>query len=326
MPQGSTILDFAFEIHSGVGRKCIGAKVNHKLVPISHKIENGTQIEILTSGKQKPNEDWLNIVTTSKAKSAIKNSLKSEIRAEAALGKEILVRKLSAIHAIYNQENLQILVNHYKYTNHLSLLCDIKNEKINLQEIKKFKVVAGIIKLDKPKRIKENNTEISDKDVIQKVKETLKKNSDLLIMGEDSSKIKYSYASCCNPIPGDDVFGFITINEGVKIHRINCPNAVQLMSKYNYRIVKTKWSQSKEIAFLTGFKLNGIDGLGLINKMTKIISEDHNVNIRSISIESEEGIFEGTVKLYVNDIEQLETLISNLKTLDGVIDIKRIEE
>jgi guanosine-3',5'-bis(diphosphate) 3'-pyrophosphohydrolase len=326
MPQGSTILDFAFEIHSGVGRKCIGAKVNHKLVPISHKIENGTQIEILTSGKQKPNEDWLNIVTTSKAKSAIKNSLKSEIRTEAALGKEILVRKLSAIHAVYNQENLQILVNHYKYTNHLSLLCDIKNEKINLQEIKKFKVVAGIIKLDKPKRIKENNNNLSDQDVIQKVKETLKKNSDLLIMGEDSSKIKYSYASCCNPIPGDDVFGFITINEGVKIHRINCPNAVQLMSKYNYRIVKTKWSQSKEIAFLTGFKLNGIDGLGLINKMTKIISEDHNVNIRSISIESEEGIFEGTVKLYVNDIEQLETLISNLKTLDGVIDIKRIEE
>jgi guanosine-3',5'-bis(diphosphate) 3'-pyrophosphohydrolase len=326
MPQGSTILDFAFEIHSGVGRKCIGAKVNHKLVPISHKIENGTQIEILTSGKQKPNEDWLNIVTTSKAKSAIKNSLKSEIRTEAALGKEILVRKLSAIHAVYNQENLQILVNHYKYTNHLSLLCDIKNEKINLQEIKKFKVVAGIIKLDKPKRIKENNNNLSDQDVIQKVKETLKQNADLLIMGEDSSKINYSYASCCNPIPGDDVFGFITINDGVKIHRINCPNAVQLMSKYNYRIVKTKWSQSKEIAFLTGFKLNGIDGLGLINKMTKIISEDHNVNIRSISIESEEGIFEGIVKLYVNDIEQLETLISNLKTLDGVIDIKRIEE
>jgi len=326
MPQGSTILDFAFEIHSGVGRKCIGAKVNHKLVPISHKLENGTQIEILTSAKQKPNEDWLNIVTTSKAKSAIKNSLKSEIRTEAAFGKEILIRKLNAIHAEYNQENLQILVNHYKKTNHLSFLCDIKNERVNLQDLKKFKVVGGIIKLDKPQKIKEVSGEITDQDVIQKVKETLKKNADLLIMGEDSSKIKYSYASCCNPIPGDDVFGFITINEGVKIHRINCPNAVQLMSKYNYRIVKTKWSQSKEIAFLTGFKLNGIDGLGLINKMTKIISEDHNVNIRSISIESEEGIFEGTVKLYVNDIEQLETLISNLKTLDGVIDIKRIEE
>ena len=326
MPQGSTILDFAFEIHSGVGRKCIGAKVNHKLVPISHKLENGTQIEILTSAKQKPNEDWLNLVTTSKAKSAIKNSLKSELRAEASLGKEILVRKLSSINADYNQENLQILVNHYKKTNHLSFLVDVKNERINLQDLKKFKVVAGLIKVDKPKKAKENPSDITDKDVIQKVKDTLKQNADLLIMGEDSSKINYSYASCCNPIPGDDVFGFITINDGVKIHRINCPNAIQLMSKYNYRIVKTKWSQSKEIAFLTGFKLNGIDGLGLINKMTKIISEDHNVNIRSISIESEEGIFEGIVKLYVNDIEQLETLISNLKTLDGVIDIKRIEE
>ena len=326
MPQGSTILDFAFEIHSGVGRKCIGAKVNHKLVPISHKLENGTQIEILTSAKQKPNEDWLNLVTTSKAKSAIKNSLKSELRAEASLGKEILVRKLSSINADYNQENLQILVNHYKKTNHLSFLVDVKNEKINLQDLKKFKVLAGLIKVDKPKKPKENPSDITDKDIIQKVKDTLKQNADLLIMGEDSSKINYSYASCCNPIPGDDVFGFITINDGVKIHRINCPNAVQLMSKYNYRIVKTKWSQSKEIAFLTGFKLNGIDGLGLINKMTKIISEDHNVNIRSISIESEEGIFEGIVKLYVNDIEQLETLISNLKTLDGVIDIKRIEE
>ena len=326
MPQGSTILDFAFEIHSGVGRKCIGAKVNHKLVPISHKLENGTQIEILTSAKQKPNEDWLNLVTTSKAKSAIKNSLKSELRAEASLGKEILVRKLSSINADYNQENLQILVNHYKKTNHLSFLVDVKNEKINLQDLKKFKVLAGLIKVDKPKKPKENPSDITDKDIIQKVKDTLKQNADLLIMGEDSSKINYSYASCCNPIPGDDVFGFITINDGVKIHRINCPNAIQLMSKYNYRIVKTKWSQSKEIAFLTGFKLNGIDGLGLINKMTKIISEDHNVNIRSISIESEEGIFEGIVKLYVNDIEQLETLISNLKTLDGVIDIKRIEE
>jgi GTP pyrophosphokinase len=172
MPNGSTILDFAFEIHSGLGRKCIGAKVNHKLVPISHKLENGTQIEILTSAKQRPNEDWLNIANTSKAKTAIKNSLKSEIRAEAALGKEILLRKLSAINADYNQENLQILINHYKKTNHLSFLCDVKNENINLQDLKKFKIVAGQIKLDKPKKTKESERNISDQDVIQKVKET----------------------------------------------------------------------------------------------------------------------------------------------------------
>lgn len=325
MPQGSTVLDFAFEIHSGLGRKCIGAKIKHKLVPISHKLENGTQIEILTSSKQKPNEDWLNIVTTAKAKAAIKNSLKAELRAEAELGKEILKRKLSAIGADYNQDNIHILLTHYKESNQLIFLSDVKKDRIALQDLKKFKVVGGQIKIDKPRRVKESET-ITDQDVIQKVKETLKQNADLLIMGEDSSKIKYSYASCCNPIPGDDVFGFITVSEGVKIHRINCPNAVQLMSKYNYRIVKTKWSQSKEISFLTGFRISGIDGLGLINKMTKIISEDYNVNIRSISIESEEGIFEGIVKLYVMDIEQLETLINNIKKLDGVIDIKRIEE
>lgn len=325
MPQGSTVLDFAFEIHSGLGRKCIGAKIKHKLVPISHKLENGTQIEILTSSKQKPNEDWLNIVTTAKAKAAIKNSLKAELRAEAELGKEILKRKLSAIGADYNQDNIHILLTHYKQSNQLIFLSDVKKDRIALQDIKKFKVVGGQIKIDKPRRVKESET-ITDQEVIQKVKETLKQNADLLIMGEDSSKIKYSYASCCNPIPGDDVFGFITVSEGVKIHRINCPNAVQLMSKYNYRIVKTKWSQSKEISFLTGFRISGIDGLGLINKMTKIISEDYNVNIRSISIESEDGIFEGIVKLYVMDIEQLETLINNIKKLDGVIDIKRIEE
>jgi len=326
IPKGSTALDFAYEIHSGIGNKCIGAKINHKLVPMSYVLENGTQIEILTSPKQKPNEDWLNIATTGKARASIKNSLKSELRQDAEQGKEILKRKLSAINANYNQENLQLLIQYYKESNHLTFLSKIKFDKINLQELKKLQVVGGVLKIEKPKRTKDALNPESDQDVIQKVKETLKKNADLMIMGEDSSKIKFSYASCCNPIPGDDVFGFITVNEGVKIHRTNCPNAVQLMSKYNYRIVKTKWNQSKEISFLTGFKINGIDGLGLINKMTKIISEDYNVNIRSISIESEEGIFEGIVKLYVMDIEQLETLINNIKKLDGVINIKRIDE
>ena len=325
MPTGSRVLDFAYEIHSGIGNKCIGAKINHKLVPISHILENGTQIEILTSSKQRPTEDWLNVANTAKAKSAIKNALKSELRKEANEGKEILIRKLNAINANYNQENLQTLVNHYKETNHLLFLSKIKFDKINLQDLKKFEVVAGIIKVKKAPKVTTKLNPISDTEIIQKVKEQLKKNADLLIMGEDSSRIQYSYATCCNPIPGDDVFGFITLNEGVKIHRTNCPNAVHLMSKFNYRIVKTKWNNSKEISFLTGFKINGIDGLGLINKMTKIISEDYNVNIRSISIESEEGVFEGIVKLYVMDIDQLDTLINNIKKLEGVINIKRID-
>lgn len=325
MPIGSRVLDFAYEIHSGIGNKCIGAKINHKLVPISHVLENGTQIEILTSSKQKPTEDWLNIAKTAKVKSAIKNALKSELRKEASEGKEILTRKLNSINANYNQENLQTLINHYKESNHLTFLSKIKHDKINLQEIKKFEVVAGTIKVKKTPKLTKVDNPITDTEIIQKVKDQLKKNADLLIMGEDSSRIQYSYATCCNPIPGDDVFGFITLHEGVKIHRTNCPNAVHLMSKFNYRIVKTKWNNSKEISFLTGFKINGIDGVGLINKMTKIISEDYNVNIRSISIESEEGVFEGIVKLYVMDIDQLDTLINNIKKMEGVINIKRIE-
>jgi GTP pyrophosphokinase len=324
MPKGSTVLDFAYEIHTGLGNKCIGAKIKHKLVPLSHVIENGSQIEILTGAKQKPNEDWLNIVTTGKARTAIKNAFKAEIKELAKDGKEILARKLNAISAKYNDQNLQTLIHFYKETNHLTFLSKVKLEKISLSELKKMEVLGGIIKTEKLRKEQENKP-LTDSEIIKKVKEKLKENSDILIMGEDGSKIQYAYATCCNPIPGDDVFGFITINEGVKIHRLNCPNAVNLMSKYSYRIVKTKWNQSKEISFLTGFKINGIDDLGLVNKMTKIISEHHNINIKSISVESEDGIFEGIVKLYVMDIEQLDELILNLKKLDGVINIKRLE-
>ena len=324
MPKGSTVLDFAYEIHTGLGNKCIGAKIKHKLVPLSHVIENGSQIEILTGAKQKPNEDWLNIVTTGKARTAIKTAFKAEIKELAKDGKEILTRKLNAISAKYNDQNLQTLIHFYKETNHLTFLSKVKLEKISLSELKKMEVLGGIIKTEKLRKEQENKP-LTDSEIIKKVKEKLKENSDILIMGEDGSKIQYAYATCCNPIPGDDVFGFITINEGVKIHRLNCPNAVNLMSKYSYRIVKTKWNQSKEISFLTGFKINGIDDLGLVNKMTKIISEHHNINIKSISVESEDGIFEGIVKLYVMDIEQLDELILNLKKLDGVINIKRLE-
>jgi GTP pyrophosphokinase len=324
MPKGSTVLDFAYEIHTGLGNKCIGAKIKHKLVPLSHVIENGSQIEILTGAKQKPNEDWLNIVTTGKARTAIKTAFKAEIKELAKDGKEILARKLNAINAKYNDQNLQTLIQFYKETNHLTFLSKVKLEKISLSELKKMEVLGGIIKTEKLRKEQENKP-LTDNEIIRKVKDKLKENSDILIMGEDGSKIQYAYATCCNPIPGDDVFGFITINEGVKIHRLNCPNAVNLMSKYSYRIVKTKWNQSKEISFLTGFKINGIDDLGLVNKMTKIISEHHNINIKSISVESEDGIFEGIVKLYVMDIEQLDELILNLKKLDGVINIKRLE-
>jgi guanosine-3',5'-bis(diphosphate) 3'-pyrophosphohydrolase len=326
LPKGATALDFAFEIHTGIGKKCLGAKVNHKLVPLSYSLKNGDQIEILTSVKQKPTEDWLNFVSTTKAITHIKQSLKDEKRVYAEQGKEILLRKLNSIKATYNDANLNALMHHFQILNNLDFLADIAHGKIKLDELKNFEVKAGLIKLQKDISKKEKNQLISDNDVVSTVKETLKKNAELLIMGESSNKIQFSYAHCCNPIPGDDVFGFITLNEGIKIHRTNCPNAVNMMSKYSYRIVKTKWTKEKDIAFLTGIKINGIDDVGLINKMTNIISGELKINIRSFSIESEDGIFEGIVKIYVADISQLDLLMEKLRALEGVLSVHRLEE
>lgn len=326
LPKGATALDFAFEIHSDIGKKCLGAKVNHKLVPLSYPLKNGDQIEILTSVKQKPTEDWLNFVSTTKAKTHIKQSLKDEKRVFAEQGKEILVRKLNSIKADYNDANLNTLMHHYQIYNNLDFLAEIANNKLKLDDLKNFEVKSGLIKIQKDVLRKEKPLAISDNDVVSTVKETLKKNAELLIMGESSNKIQFSYANCCNPIPGDDVFGFITLNEGIKIHRTNCPNAVNLMSKYSYRVVKTKWTKEKDIAFLTGIKINGIDDVGLINKMTNIISGELKINIRSFSIESEDGIFEGIVKIYVEDISQLDLLMEKLRSLDGVLSVHRLEE
>ncbi len=318
--KGATALDFAFEIHSGVGKKCIGAKVNNKLVPLSHALKNGDQVEILTSNKQNPNEDWLNFVITAKARSVIKQSLKEDKKKIAADGKEVLERKLKQLKIEINESNVLLLMNYFKAISPHELYFNIANGKVSLDEIDKFDVVAGKIKLPKPIGIHpvENIDEV--------VKQTLQKNAELLIMGESASKIDYKFAPCCNPIPGDDVFGFLTINDGIKIHRTNCPNAVQLMSKYSYRIIKTRWTKQHEIAFLTGIKLTGIDDVGLVNKITNIITGQMNLNMRSISFESTDGIFEGRIMVYVHNTAELEDLTARLNSLDGILEVSRFDE
>ncbi|MBP7477322.1 MAG: bifunctional (p)ppGpp synthetase/guanosine-3',5'-bis(diphosphate) 3'-pyrophosphohydrolase [Chitinophagales bacterium] len=327
LQKGSTALDFAFEIHTGIGKKCLGAKVNHKLVPLSYQLKNGDQIEILTSAKQKPSEDWLNFVYTTKAKAHIKQALKDDKRVIADNGKEILKRKLHAIKADYNDNNINVLLAHFKQQSKLDLCYEIAQNHIKLEDFKSFDVVGGSIKIKRiPQIKKEESPSLTDSDVVKSIKETLKKNADLLIMGDKGNKILFSYAQCCNPIPGDDVFGFITVDEGIKIHRTTCSNAINLMSKYAYRIVKTKWTKEKDIAFLTGVKINGIDDVGVINKVTNIISGELKINIRAFSIESEDGIFEGLVKVYVEDMEQLDLLIEKLKSLDGLLSVQRYEE
>ncbi len=317
--KGATALDFAFEIHSGVGKKCIGAKVNTKLVPLSHIMKNGDQVEILTSNKQVPNEDWLNFVVTAKARAVIKQSLKEDKKTAAVDGKEALERKLKQLKIEPSESNIILIMNYYKLISPLDLYFNVAHKKLDLTELSKFDVVGGKIKLPKP-AFAESKESIDDA-----VKKTLQKNAELLIMGESSDKIDYKFAPCCNPIPGDDVFGFLTINEGIKIHRTNCPNAVQLMSKYAYRIIKTKWTKQHEIAFLTGIKLTGIDDVGLVNKITNIITGQMNLNMRSISFDSEDGVFEGKIMVYVADTEQLEDLTARLTALDGILEVNRFD-
>lgn len=318
LPVGATALDFAFAVHSEVGVKCIGAKVNHKLVPISHKLRSGDQVEIITSNKQKPSDDWLNFVVTAKGRSKIKDSLKEEKRKIAEEGKYTLQRKLEGLGAAVNHHNIEELVNYYKLQSPLDLYYQVAIKNIDLKELKEFTVSGD--KIESPKPIK---SALEPKP--EYVPHSSKKDSELVIFGESSDKIMYTLANCCKPIPGDDVFGFITTGKGLNIHRTNCPNSAKLMSNYGHRVVKTKWAKNKEISFLTGLRIIGMDDVGVVNKITNIISGDLKINISAITIESKEGVFEGSIKLFVHDKEELEELVTRLKTLNGIHSVERFD-
>ncbi len=319
LPVGATALDFAFSVHTAVGSKTIGAKVNHKLVPIAHKLKSGDQIEIITSAKQKPNLEWLNFVVTSKAKNKIKDTLKDEKRKIADEGKYILQRKLEGMGASMNHSNLEELSNYYKTGSSLDLLYDISIKKIDLKELKEFTLAGD--KLVPPKPIKI----IPVEKILEPSKQINKKDAELIIFGERSDQIMYSLANCCKPIPGDDVFGFITTGEGLKIHRTNCTNAARLLANYGHKVVKTKWAKNKEISFLTGLKIIGLDDVGVIHKITNLISGEMKFNISAMTIEAKEGIFEGNVKIFVHDREELEELLVKLKALQGIERVDRYD-
>ncbi len=320
LPMGASALDFAFSVHTAVGSKCIGAKVNHKLVPISHKLRSGDQIEIITSAKQKPNMEWLNFVVTSKAKSKIKDTLKEEKRGIADEGKYILQRKLEGMGAAISQHNLEELTSFYKLNSTLDLWYEIAIKKIDLKELKEFTVHGDKLVAPKPVKPVEEKT---DKEFVTKTYD--KKDAELIIFGESSDKIQYSLANCCKPIPGDDVFGFVTTGEGLKIHRTNCPNATRLMANYGHRVVKTKWAKNKEISFLTGLKIIGLDDVGVIHKITNLISGELKFNISAMTIEAKEGIFEGNVKIFVHDKEELDELVNRLIGMTGIERVDRYD-
>lgn len=316
LPSGSTALDFAFEIHTDIGSRCIGAKINHKLVPISHKLQSGDQVEILTSSKQTPKEDWLGFVVTAKAKSKIKTSLKEEKRALADEGKQKLERKLRGLKINPNSFNINDLLIYYKAPSVLDLYHRIAIEAIDLKNLREFFNDEG----QPTQKVVPKNGQ-SFEELVKNVRGS----SDMLVIGENIDKIDYKLSPCCNPISGDDVFGFITVGEGIKIHRTNCPNAIQLMSKHGYRIVKARWTGQKEIAFLAGVRINGVDDVGVVNNITRVISNELKVNMRSISIDSNEGLFEGTIMLFVHDTEHLTKLMAKLKHVNGILSVTRID-
>jgi GTP pyrophosphokinase len=316
LPKGATALDFAFDIHTQLGMHCIGAKVNYRLVPLSHQLNSGDQVEVITSSKQTPSEDWLTFLVTAKAKSRVKNYLKEDKRRIAEGGKDMLKRKLDHMKLPASQHNLNELIQFYKKSSLLDLYYAIAVGSIDLNDLKKFGVYAD--KLQQPA----SKGKVQEEDVL---KQKPGKGGELIIFGERSDKILYKLAQCCQPIPGDDVFGFITSGEGLKIHRTDCPNAAQLLANYGHRVVKTKWAKNKEISFLTGVRIVGLDDVGVIQKLTNVISGELKLNMRSLSLDSKDGIFEGTIMVFVHDREELNNFVNRLSALEGINKIERIE-
>ncbi len=312
LPQGSTALDFAFEIHTEVGAKCLGAKVNGKLVPLSYEVKNGDQIEILTSSKQKPNKDWLSFVKTGKARTKIKQSLKDDKRVVANLGKEALARKMRNAGYIFNLENINKLIAYYKTEDELELTYQIGEGIIDKEKIKLKEIFI--------------ETKSAHKAGTEKGISTIKsKTKNELILGDDNVEMDYSMANCCNPIPGDKVIGFITVMGEIKIHQTACKNAANLMSRFGYRIIKANWSDevSTQEDFEAALEISGIDSLGLVSKVTDIVSKQLKVNMKSISFESLDGTFVGRLKVQVSDTEHLEQLMKELKSIDEYVKVTR---
>jgi GTP pyrophosphokinase len=318
LPKGATALDFAYHIHTHIGDTCIGAKVNHRLVPLSHELKSGDQVEVLNSKKQRPKEDWLKFAVTASARSKIRQSLKEEKKQVASMGKEMLGRKFKAIGAEFNSHNVTELERHFDQDSATDLYFQIAIGRIDLKKLKGFIVEAGKIRFD------HLQVEIIKKEDGPKPSAVPGKKDELLI-GDSRQKIDYTLAQCCNPIPGDEVFGFVTVSDGIKIHRSNCPNAEHLLSHFAYRAIKARWAGKESLQFEVGIQFNGIDDVGLVNKITGIISSDMHVNMKSISFDSNDGIFEGKVNVLVTDTNHLQTLMEKLRAVSGVLTVERIE-
>ncbi len=318
LPKGATALDFAFNIHSDVGYHCAAIKVNNKLVPMGTKLQNGDQIHVTTNKNQKPNESWLKMVVTGKARSKIKSALKENLKKIAELGKEVLARKLRHIKIDF-ESNVDAICKHYGYMNRTDLYVAIYNSLVNPSELKSYPVEHGrlVFGAEKAKKPTENTKP-------KRARKATVVKPLLLINDEPADQYNYSFASCCNPVLGDDIFGFVGASTGVKIHRTACPNAEHLMTNFGYRALRVDWASKTSTEFVANLIITGVDdGPGVIERVTGEISSNLGLNIRSFSIEGAEGYFEGKVSLIVANTNQLNQVINNLKSLDGVSTVIR---
>jgi GTP pyrophosphokinase len=319
LPKGSTPLDFAFSIHTEIGLKTRGARVNNKLVPLSHELKSGDQVEIITSENAQPNVNWLDYATTARARAKIKSSLKDEKREIAEEGKAILTRKLRAQKIPFNEKIINELVVHFNLKTSLDLFYRVGIGKIDNQKLKEFAASRSnaLVSYIKRKIKKPVIAEDLNKDEITS-------KYDQLVFGRDEDEtLEYKLANCCNPIPGDQVFGFVTVNDGIKVHKKNCPNALQLQSNYAYRIIPAKWIDSSQQDFKAVVKLTGIDNLGLVSEITREISSNLNVNMQKINFESIDGVFSGQITLRVKNNAILTKIMNRLKKINGIDKVSR---
>ena len=321
LPKSATPLDFAFSIHTEVGMKTRGAKVNGKLVPLSHELQSGDQVEIMTSENAKPNTNWLDYATTARARSKIKSSLKAETKIVAEDGKEILRRKLKQLKITLNEKSTNELVNYFNLKTSLDLFYRVGIGSIDSKMLKEFSSSRSNALVSFIKNKITRKPSISKEDID---KDEITAKYDMLVFGKEEEKLNYKLSNCCNPIPGDAVFGFLTINEGIKVHKKNCPNALSLQSNYAYRIMSAKWIDSSQQEFTAIIKLNGIDNLGLVNEITKVISSNMHVNMKNISFDTDGGVFNGKITVVVKNNNLVKKLMDRLKKINGIEKVSRV--
>jgi len=325
LPKGSTVLDFAYEIHSDLGNKCIGAKINHQLVPISHELRSGDQIEILTSEKQRPQAHWFDIVTTAKAKQKVKDSFKLEHNLHIQKGKQHIEEELKKLNRIPSNETINKLLQYFNIESKIQMYAQVgsglssldKIEEIFTEKKEENKLIKywklSIGRKKKPSPNAEHSTQLIDK-------------RKPYILSEENLEKNFSLAKCCNPIPGDDVIGYIDDSNKVIIHKKSCNETIKIMTSEGDRILSAAWKQFKIKSYLSRFVIKGFDRIGIVSEITGIISKDHNVNMRSVRFDTNDGVFYGTIDVYIHNTEDLENIISKLKKIKGIVSVERIEE